>query len=124
MVTEKIHDNERITITHDTTRQEELWKLLNDTRFPSDWKEYNGSFDDGNHPGGSTDYDIKEKSDNIIVDIDERTDKETLNRVEEHQELLRIENTILPRASKNQTTSLLIKQEKIEQGSGFRNKTV
>jgi len=112
-------NNMLVSKTHDTKR-EELWKILNEARFPHDRKEYNGSFDDGNHPGENTEHiatkNKEEEQSEVIFYINEKeTDKNIFNRVQENILLLPIKK-IQENAQQKKTTTVILKQE----GAGKR----
>lgn len=110
----------KVSASHDQ-KKEEIWKVLNEARFPHDRQEYNGSFDDGNHPGDSTEYKIgkesvEEEKGEIAFHIDEKhTDTNVFERTQEHQAMFPLIDTIIPKMKAGKTVSFLMKQEKIEQ---------
>jgi len=128
---EKLNENEKFIVSSSHNKEkEELWKILNEARFPSDRKEYNSSFDDGNNPGGITEHTMssekkEEEKGEVAFEIDEQwTDNEVFNRVQKHENMFPINDIIIPRAHKWETMSFMIKQEKLENKRGGRNTAV
>ena len=116
---EKINKENELVVSVHSAKRDELWKTLNEARHPSNRNEYNGSFDDGNHPDDSTEHRVGEKAEEeegeIAFHIDEdNTDTKVFERVQEHQEMFPLIDTIIPKMKSGKTLSFLIKQEKIE----------
>jgi hypothetical protein len=115
---DKINEKkEYLKASEHTGNQKDLWKALNEARFPSDRKAYNGSFDDGNHPGEDTEYTaVSEKESDEISEKEvhespteelgeiafyvdeEQTDKEIFDWIEKHQDMLPIKSIVMPKA--------------------------
>lgn len=117
---DKLHWNEKSIVSASRAgHKQDLRKLLNDQRFPGDRDEYNGSFDDGNHPGDVTDYDVDKALGKVVFYVDKHTDAQIFNRVQKHPELLPIKQIIVPKALQGHTTSFRIKKEKIAPKGGW-----
>lgn len=59
---EKVNEQQQPkTSSNNDQKRNEIWKVLNEARFPHDRHDYNGSFDDGNHPGDSTEHRVRER---------------------------------------------------------------
>lgn len=127
---EKVNEQQQPkTSSNNDQKRNEIWKVLNEARFPHDRHDYNGSFDDGNHPGDSSEYEIgkkrvEEETWEIAFHLDEdHTDANVFERVQEHQAMFPLIDTIIPKMKSGKTISFLMKQEKIEQ-KWWRNEAV